>query len=545
MQITVRDLLQRRDLHLRTVVDGGPVALDAAVTWVVSSDLADPTPFLDRGNLLLTTGRQLDPRTASTTDDAMIDGPDDGAADGTADGMGGQRHTDDAEAYVAGLRQRGVSAVGFGIRVLHTGTPSALVDACRAHAMPLFEVPYHIPFIAVIRAAADLIDAAGHRRNAWALAATHAVSTAVLQATPVDAVLAELARQLGCGAVLIDPRGKARAVHGLPATDPIVAAARTEATNLLRRGRRTGATMTVPFAPPTPPGNRSQPATETPQTAHLTMQTVGPDTGPRSVLVLAGPSGMDSAAQTVVASAVALLWFAIGEGTGAGTRASLRRALWRLLMDGATDVVRSEAPAAGMTMPAEPVRAVVWAPGSRAATMRALQATSDAGRAIVFADVEDTVLACVGAKVDVAQVVGSGRGAGVSEPVPYANLPGAVERARRAARRAARGSVVVLDDPEAGVLATLDTTPDLVDRAHGVLHRLEEQDRRSGGGLVDALTAWLRANGNYEAAARRLGLHRHTLSSRVTRAAALLGRDLDDVDTRTDLWLALRLTGRA
>ncbi|MCL2090906.1 MAG: PucR family transcriptional regulator [Micrococcales bacterium] len=530
MPITVRDILARRDLHLRTVVDGGPTALDAAVTWVVSSDLADPTPFLDRGNLLLTTGRQLDPRTVDDT-------------------TGEQRYTDDADAYVAGLRQCGVSAVGFGIRVLHTGTPPALVDACRTHAMPLFEVPYHIPFIAVIRAAADLIDAAGHRRNAWALTATSAVSAAVLQTLPVDAVLAELARQTGCGAVLIDPRGKARAVHGLSTTDPIVVAARTEATNLLRRGRRTGATMTVPFPPPAPPGHRARSARggpAGPETAHLTMQTVGPDTGPRSVLVLAGSSALDSAEQTVVTSAVALLWFAIGEGTGAGTRASLRRALWHLLMDGATDIVRAEAPSAGMKLPAEPVRAVAWSPGPHGATMRALQAACDAGRAIVFAAVDDTVLACTsGGKADVLRSFDPGRGAGVSEPVTYANLPRAVERARRAARRAVRGGVVVLDDPAAGILATLDTTPDLVDRAHGLLHRLEEQDRRSDSGLVDALTAWLRANGSYGAAARRLGLHRHTLSARVSRAGTLLERDLDDVDTRTDLWLALRLTGRA
>lgn len=527
MPITVRDILQRRDLQLRTVVDGGPTALDAAVTWVVSSDLADPTPFLDRGNVLLTTGRQLDPP---------------GADDTTGD----QRHTGDANAYVEGLRQRGVSAVGFGIRVLHTGTPEALADACRVHAMPLFEVPYHIPFIAVIRSAADLIDAAGHRRNAWALTATSAVSAAVLQTLPVDAVLAELARQLGCGAVLFDPRGKARAVHGLSAADPIVTASRTEATNLLRRGRRTGATMTVPFPPPTPPGYRARPAPAGPGTAHLTMQTVGPDTGPRSVLVLAGSAALDSAEQTVVTSAVALLWFAIGEGTGVGTRASLRRALWHLLMDGATDVVRAEAPSAGMKLPTEPVRAVVWSPGPHGATMRALQAACDAGRAIVFAALDDTVHACIsGGKTDVLRSVDPGRGAGVSEPVAYASLPGALERAQRAARRAPRGSVVVLDDPEAGILSTLDTTPDLVDRAHGLLHRLEEQDRRSDSGLVDALTAWLRTNGSYEAAARRLGLHRHTLSARVSRAGALLERDLDDVDTRTDLWLALRLTGRA
>ncbi|MFC6236166.1 helix-turn-helix domain-containing protein [Leucobacter soli] len=38
-------------------------------------------------------------------------------------------------------------------------------------------------------------------------------------------------------------------------------------------------------------------------------------------------------------------------------------------------------------------------------------------------------------------------------------------------------------------------------------------------------------------------MHRHTLRSRVQTAATLLQRDLDDPDTRAELWAALRVLG--
>jgi len=43
----------------------------------------------------------------------------------------------------------------------------------------------------------------------------------------------------------------------------------------------------------------------------------------------------------------------------------------------------------------------------------------------------------------------------------------------------------------------------------------------------------------YLAAARALGIHRHTLRNRITAIERLLGIDLDDVSARTELWLAL------
>ncbi|MFD0479489.1 PucR family transcriptional regulator [Nonomuraea thailandensis] len=57
--------------------------------------------------------------------------------------------------------------------------------------------------------------------------------------------------------------------------------------------------------------------------------------------------------------------------------------------------------------------------------------------------------------------------------------------------------------------------------------------------LVESLRAYLESNGHWDAAAQRLGVHRHTLRYRMRRVADLLGRDLDDPGTRAELWLAL------
>ena len=50
--IALGAVLARRDLGLRPVVAAG----DPAVSWAVSSELADPTPYLRGGELLLTAG---------------------------------------------------------------------------------------------------------------------------------------------------------------------------------------------------------------------------------------------------------------------------------------------------------------------------------------------------------------------------------------------------------------------------------------------------------------------------------------------------------
>jgi purine catabolism regulator len=65
---------------------------------------------------------------------------------------------------------------------------------------------------------------------------------------------------------------------------------------------------------------------------------------------------------------------------------------------------------------------------------------------------------------------------------------------------------------------------------------------RSGNGeeLLRSLEVYLEHNGSWEAAARVLLCHRHTLRYRITRIEELTGRNLDLAAHRIEFWLALR-----
>jgi len=58
--------------------------------------------------------------------------------------------------------------------------------------------------------------------------------------------------------------------------------------------------------------------------------------------------------------------------------------------------------------------------------------------------------------------------------------------------------------------------------------------------LLDAVTSYIRHQGQWEAVARELGLHRNSVRHRIGIATQLLGVDLDDPDVSAPLWLALR-----
>src|SRR4051812_1871373 len=95
-------LVDRTELGLTVLV--GEDDLDRPVCWAHVSELVDPVPYLLGQELLLTAGVAL---------------------------------PDDLDAYVAGLVGRGVSALGFGVTPVHSAVPADLVDACRAHGLPL------------------------------------------------------------------------------------------------------------------------------------------------------------------------------------------------------------------------------------------------------------------------------------------------------------------------------------------------------------------------------------------------------------------------
>ncbi|HYM55318.1 MAG TPA: PucR family transcriptional regulator ligand-binding domain-containing protein [Solirubrobacteraceae bacterium] len=124
MELTVESLIGELGL---TLVSGQESA-QAHVRWVHSTELPDPTPWLKGGELLLTTGIQLDRPTV-------------------------QRELIDR------LADHEIAGLGFGTGFAHKRLPAALVTAARRRRFPLFEVPYELPFIAITeRAFAQLVN---------------------------------------------------------------------------------------------------------------------------------------------------------------------------------------------------------------------------------------------------------------------------------------------------------------------------------------------------------------------------------------------------
>jgi PucR family transcriptional regulator, purine catabolism regulatory protein len=124
MELTVESLIGELGLKLTT----GQESAQTHVRWVHSTELSDPTPWLKGGEVLLTTGLQLD-------------------------GPRSQRE------FLDRLASHEIAALGFGTGFSHRRLPAALVTAARKRDFPLFEVPYELPFIAITeRAFARLLD---------------------------------------------------------------------------------------------------------------------------------------------------------------------------------------------------------------------------------------------------------------------------------------------------------------------------------------------------------------------------------------------------
>src|SRR3954447_21250227 len=112
--LTLRELL--RELDVRMV--SGRAGLDQALRWVHISELRDPTPWLSGGELLLTTGLQLDT-------------------------------PEEQREFVNRLADHELAGLGVGTGFAHETVPEALAQAAAAREFPLFEVPYEVPFIAI------------------------------------------------------------------------------------------------------------------------------------------------------------------------------------------------------------------------------------------------------------------------------------------------------------------------------------------------------------------------------------------------------------
>ncbi|MFI6734252.1 PucR family transcriptional regulator [Nonomuraea sp. NPDC050451] len=525
---------------------GARGVLDAAVRWVAVSELADPTPYLEGGELLLTTGMRME---------------------------------GDQSQYVARLVARGVAGLGFGVGVSHEEVPPALVSAAEEAGLPLFEVPRETPFIAIGKGVSELLAAEQYDEISRAFAAQGRLTRAALRPEGMHAVIDRLAKEVGGWAALLDEAGEVRHATRGADTDAVVSEL-----SRLRTTRPSEPRLLEPGGPtePSPAEERGAggggggvrggerggdgvrggvrggggvlPASLalSGPGEHIVVQPLGGGGArPRGFFAVGAGQPFSPVTHTVINAAGSLLTLALEQSrTQLEAARRARSAVLELLLSGAREQARAVLGPLGGRLPEEPL-AVLAADADALEALEPLAfaalftdggAASLAERPLAVALVPDTVAEKVALETDAP--------VGVSLPCGYApeGLNGALDQARRALAAAAgnggtgKGRVVKFGELAGqGLLGLLDRAAAQAFAA-ALLAPLTAYGSRAD--LVESLRAYLDSNGHWDAAAQRLGVHRHTLRYRMKRVTELLGRDLDDPGVRAELWLALEATRR-
>ena len=525
------------DPALRLEVAAGRGGLDREVTAAAVSELAEPGPWLQGGELLLTIGLLL------------------------------HRYDD----YVAHLDAAGVPALGLGLGagLRHQVVPEALAAACEAAGMPLLAVPDGVPFIAVTKAVFAL-RARGERRHLeWALATQRALTAAAVTPGGLGGILTAHGRATGCDAVVVDLLGRPLAGGPARLVDELAGlTAQVRAQGLLGAG--------VDIDGAIDGGRRRE------------VHPLG-SRRLRAVLLLDGPTAAPTANQ-VTSALVSLLSLELERHHGLG--AAERRGRAQLLAHFARGTVDDDVAArrlAAAGLPERELRAAVIAAdqvtdpaaGGGADARRAGHAAAGgaghavaggAGHAVdrpvdrgaaagaeaaglaadLSAALPDALVRIVGEVVELAvpadvdldaalAVLAAGRPAGIG----IAARPGGLAVSLRQARSAlpesrVRGRPVRAVDL-AGVRTLLAVVPPerLRTYADAVLGHLDADPRAAE--LLRALAAFCEHNGHWERTAEALGVHRHTVRHRIEAVEQRTGRRLAAAQDRHELWLAIRV----
>src|SRR2546430_8165877 len=170
--LTLAELLRDLDLGLLA----GEANADAPVRWVHISELLDPTPWLSGGELLLTTGMQLE---------------------------SAKRQRE----FVARLADHQLAGLGVGTGFAHAEVPPPLLKAAAARDFPVFEVPYAVPFIALTEKAFTRLVNEQYAVLRRAIAAHERLERIVLSQRGLDALAAALSSLIGGAVMGVGGRG--------------------------------------------------------------------------------------------------------------------------------------------------------------------------------------------------------------------------------------------------------------------------------------------------------------------------------------------------
>ena len=521
MTTTVADLLAIGELRLGLVA--GADGLSRPIRWAHVSELEDPTRFLRGGEVLLTTGFAMRGDAASQA------------------------------AYVEQLAKADLAALGVGLGFAFEATPPAVLEAADQAGFPVFEVPFEVPFIAITEALFSRLVSEQYVLLQRAGTVQQTLSRLLVEGAGLDALLEAYARMTGTRALLLDVRGE------------VMAAAKGAAAVLPPRA------VWAEIQALRPERNEFS-LSLSDEGGSRTLLPVLVGGGPAGFLVLHRGGRPEPFHQVVVhhlATAVALelakaqavarterrlvgdFLDALLEGELSASEIRRRLRFLGLGASPAIAVLVARRADADRSEPAvEALRLLVQDRLSRRPAPYLCSVRDALVVALFEAPDPAEARAAADAVAEAAQARGlAGRfGLGMPEADPR-GLRRAYQEARFALEAAGPASGDRPAGPRVATVGDLGSHRLLLARqedaalqaiSRGLLGPLADYDRRQHGELVASLRAFLEHNGNWEAAARSLAVHRHTLRYRIRRVADLTGRDLDRAGDRVEFWLALQ-----
>jgi purine catabolism regulator len=520
--LTVRGLVSEMGLEFTT----GDAGADAPVRWVHISELPDPTPWLSGGELLLTTGIQLD--TAKR-----------------------QRE------FVRLLSGHHLSGLGFGTGFDHAELPAGLVKEADELGFPVFEVPYELPFIALTEKAFTRLVNEQYEVLQRGIAIHKRLERLVLEESGLDEVVRALAAATGGAVCVLSSRGETISAKAFrrPLPEPALEHVRAE---VVRRseelsGGAARATENSEFAPDHPEiAGRSL-------VLPISLRGRG---APQAWLVAARDTGgLGDFERLILQQAVTVV--ALELMRQRAMRDTERRLAGDVLAEALTGRLSEEELAVRLRpFGIGHSAAVLVFSGNQGAPAPQAEGEldrflADAGVGALVATRERLLCAVVDARDDVEPVAlasrardaidgGAALRAAASRAAPVGSLRRTFHEARCALEAAALAngsSPAVASYRDLGafqLLLSLQDDDALRLYCDSVLGPLEDASGEYGDELIRSLEAFIEQNGQWEKAARELFCHRHTLRYRIRRVEQLTGRDLSNARDRIEFWLALR-----
>ena len=533
--LTVRGLVAEMGLELATGGEGA----DAPVRWVHISELPDPTPWLNGGELLLTTGIQLGSEERQREFVRLLSGH-----------------------HLAGL--------GFGTGFDHDRLPEALLDEAGRRDFPVFEVPYEMPFIALTEKAFTRLVNEQYEVLQRGIAIHKRLERLVLEERGLDELVRALAATIGGAVWVLSARGDTLAAKQFRRQVP------DKALDYVRnevRGRSgtAGASSdeALEFAPDHP---------ELAGRSLVLPVSIRGSGGPQAWLVAARDAGgLGDFERLILQQAVTVV--ALELMRQRAMRDTERRLAGDVLAEALTGRL-SESELAVRLRPfgvgasaavlvfsrpdragaaggegAGPVRTGAMPPPAEGDLDRFL---ADAGVGALVAWHDGLLCAVVDSRegLDPVALAGQAREAlqpehgelraAASRPAPVGSLRRSFHEARCALEAAALAngsSLPVASYRDLGafqLILSLQDDEALRLYCDSVLGPVEDASGEYGDELIRSLEAYIEQNGQWEKAARELYCHRHTLRYRIKRVEELTGRDLSTARDRIEFWLALR-----